>query len=236
MDRAALIDVLEHTWPAETRDVAGRFIFRRSKGGGKRVTATSVMGDVSTAEIAQAEARMVEMGQDRLFTVDPDCETDPVLAEMGYQTLDETLLFNCPVDHLTRCEVPRVTAFPCWPPLALTTDIWAESGIGADRVAVMERVNGPKTAILGRVNDRAAGAVFAAVHAGCGMIHSLEVLPFQRRNGLATHLTVAAAHWAADQGATDFALPAVAANAPACALYRSLGMVSVARYHYRIKQ
>lgn len=235
MDRASIIDVLEHTWPAATRSVEGPFVFRQSDGGGKRVSATSVTEHVTPDDIAHAEARMVGSGQDRLFTLDPEDKADPILAKLGYIALDETLLFHCPIDVLIAREVPLVTAFPCWPPLQLTYDIWADGGIGADRVAVMHRVAGPKTAILGRVNDRAGGAVFAAVHNGCGMIHSLEVLPFQRRSGLATSLTVAAAHWAATEGATDFALPAVAANIAARGLYTSLGMEVVARYHYRIK-
>lgn len=236
MDRAALIDVLEQTWPPEERAVEGSFVFRISDGGGKRVTATSIVGPVTSNDIRTAAARMLAIGQQDLFTLDPDDETDPILAESGYEALDETTLFHCPIQTLTQRNVPPVTAFPTWPPLQLTKDIWEEGGIEADRLAVMERVKGPKTAILGRVNDRAAGAVFAAVHEGCAMIHALEVLPFQRRNGLATSLTVAAAHWAAEQGATDFALPAVTANAPAQALYRSLGMAPVARYHYRIKR
>lgn len=235
MKREAIIEVLEQTWPAAERVVDEPFVFRHSDGGGKRVTAASVSGVVSGADIARAEARMVEMGQDKLFTLDPEDEADALLAELGYAALDETVLFHCPIEVLTAREVPLVTAFPCWPPLRLTCDIWEEAGIGADRMAVMERVTGPKTAILGRVNDRAGGAVFAAVHKGCGMIHALEVLPFQRRHGLATSLTVAAAHWAAKQGAVEFALPAVAANDAACALYTSLGMERAARYHYRIK-
>ncbi len=72
MDRAALIDVLEHTWPAEKRVVEGPFVFRKSNGGGKRVTATSVIGDISAGEIARAEARMEEMRQPRLFTLEPE--------------------------------------------------------------------------------------------------------------------------------------------------------------------
>lgn len=235
MDRAALLDVLEQTWPPAQRVEDGPFVFRQSDGGGKRVTATSMLGPVTPTQILTARARMDSVGQPDLFTLDPSSETDPILAELGYRALDETLIYFCPVETLTKRDIPGVTAFPTWPPLQLTLDIWDESGIKADRVAVMERVKTPKTAILGRVNDRAAGAVFAAVHKGCGMIHSLEILPFQRRNGLATSLTVAAAHWAAAQGATDFALPAVAANRPANALYTSLGMSVVARYHYRIR-
>ncbi|MDA8747587.1 GNAT family N-acetyltransferase [Litoreibacter sp.] len=235
MERATIIEVLEHTWPATTRVQAGSFVFRQSDGGGKRVSATSVTGPVDASQIAEAEARMVAMGQDKLFTLDPTDKIDPILAELGYQALDETRLYHCAIEVLTAQEVPSVTAFPVWPPLQLANDIWTEAGIGADRMAVMERVKGPKTAILGRVNDRAGGVVFAAVHKECGMIHALEVLPFQRRNGLATSLTLAAAHWAAAQGATQFALPAVAANDAAHALYTSLGMRAVASYHYRIK-
>ena len=67
------------------------------------------------------------------------------------------------------------------------------------------------------------------------MLHALEVAPDQRRRGLGQVLMRAAAAWARGAGATDLGLAVTAANAPARALYRSLGFVDVDGYHYRAR-
>lgn len=235
MDRAALMDVVEATWPAARRFEEGPWVFRQSPGGGKRVTATTSEAEVTAADIATAEERMQEMGQQVLFALAPEHRFDPILAERGYARVDETRLYHCPISTLTAHDVPPVTAFPVWPPLQIARDIWEEQGIGPDRVAVMERAEVPHTAILGRINGRAAGAVYVAVHAGCTMIHALEVIPGQRRAGLGRSMVIAAAHWGAERGATDFALLVTAENNGANALYQSLGMTAMDGYHYRVK-
>ena len=56
-----------------------------------------------------------------------------------------------------------------------TRALWAEGGIGPARLAVMDRVTLPKTAILGRTGDRAAGVAFVAATGDCAMLHALEV-------------------------------------------------------------
>ena len=97
----------------------------------------------------------------------------------------------------------------------------------------MQRVLGPKTAILARSADRAAGVAFVAIHGTFAMLHALDVTPVLRRKGVARHILQAAADWARLQGATDFGLAVTAANAPARALYASFGMQAVGQYHYR---
>lgn len=235
MDRAALFEVAEATWPPERRFQEGPWTFRQSNGGGKRVTAASCDHKVSLADIHVAEAKMEAMGQQVLFTLDPDHEYDSILAENGYEMSDPTQLYHCDIDILASRQVPSVTAFPIWPPLQLARDIWADGGIGPDRVAVMERAQCERTAILGRVNDRAGGVVYAGLHKGCVMIHALEILTGQRRFGLATSLMIAAAQWGAARGATSFALLVTKQNAGANALYTSLGMAAQDGYHYRVK-
>lgn len=235
MDRAALMEVVEATWPAARRFQEAPWVFRHSPGGGKRVTAASSDEKVSGADIDRAEARMEGMGQQVLFALAPEHEFDPILAERGYIRVDETRLFHAPIVELTSHDVPAVTAFPLWPPLQIACDLWEEQGIGPDRVAVMERAKVPRTVILGRVNDRAGGAVYVAVYNGCTMIHALEVIPQQRRVGLGRSMVIAAAHWGAEQGATDFALLVTKKNEGANALYQSLGMRAMDGYHYRVK-
>ncbi len=235
IDRAHLLQVAEATWPAKTRFSEPPWVFRQSPGGGKRVTAASTDQAVTRDDIAQAEKRMIALGQTPLFTLLPGDETDTILAEMGYSALDETWLYHCPIKVLSALELPPVTAFPIWPPLQLARDIWAEGGIGADRVAVMERAQCDKTAILGRINDRAGGVAYAGLHNGCTMVHALEIHETQRRNGLAGSLMIAAAHWGAARGATHMAVLVTKANLPANALYTRLGMTALQGYHYRIK-
>ena len=56
---------------------------------------------------------------------------------------------------LAAVEPPFLSSFPHWPPLGIARAIWAEGGIVPARLAVMDRVTLPKTAILGRTGDRA---------------------------------------------------------------------------------
>jgi GNAT superfamily N-acetyltransferase len=128
----------------------------------------------------------------------------------------------------------RLTAFVVdWPPLEVLREIWAEGGIGPGRVAVMDRVQGPKCALMGRAEDRPAAAAFVACDGPVAMLHALEVRPPLRRQGTARHLMRAAALWARGAGATWLALLVTEANRPAGALYASLGMQAVGSYHYR---
>ena len=112
-------------------------------------------------------------------------------------------------------------------------DIWQAGGIGPERIKVMERVKGPKTGILGRLNDSPAGAAFVAIHEGIAMLHALEVLPHQRRQSMGVYAMRQAAFWARDKGASHIAVVCTQDNAGANALYSSLGMSRVGQYHYR---
>ncbi len=235
LDRAQLLRVAEATWPTQTRLLEPPWVLRQSKGGGKRVTAASADGSVTQSDVNDAEERMIALGQKPLFSVLPDSETDTILAQLGYEAVDETWLYQCPIGALADRDVPPVTAFPIWPPLQLARDIWADGGIGADRIAVMERAACEKTTILGRVNDRAGGVVYGGLHEGCIMVHALEILESQRRHGLARSLMIAAAKWGAAREATHIALLVTKANTAANALYTRLGMAPQQGYHYRIK-
>ncbi|HRK43534.1 MAG TPA: GNAT family N-acetyltransferase, partial [Gemmobacter sp.] len=173
------------------------------------------------------------MGQARLWVIHDDPRLDAALAARGYRRRDPVVAYAAPVAALAG-EVSGMAAFVHWPPLAIARDIWAEGGIGAPRVAVMERVTAPKCAILGRSDDTPSGAAFVAIHGDVAMLHALEVRPALRRQGSARNILVAAANWAQDQGAATFSLVVTEQNLAARALYERLGMVAVGRYHYRV--
>lgn len=229
-----LFAVIGATWPAAALHRAGPWLVREGRGGGKRVSAASAIGAWQDDDIATAEAAQAALGQDRLFMLRPgETALDAALAAHGYRIVDPVAILAAPVTALAG-RPPPMTTFPIWPPLAIMRDIWAEGGIGADHLAVMARTQGPKSAILGRINDRAAGVAFVAIDDGCAMLHALHVASAQRRQGIAAYMMRAAALWAQDQGAERFSVVVTAANTAALALYASLGMEIVGHYHYRM--
>ncbi|MFD2175581.1 GNAT family N-acetyltransferase [Rhodobacter lacus] len=227
--------VIDATWPAAAQHRAGGFVVREGLGGGARVSCASLAGPFEAANIAAAEAAHHALGQMPKFMVRPeDRMLDAALDARGYEMFDPVVIYAAPLQRLST-NVPPVTAFAHWPPLAIVREVWAETGIGAERQAILERVTGPKIAILGRTSDRAAGAAFLALHEGTAMLHALTVLPAYRRTGLGRAIMAEAARWAIEAGAEELALVVTRANAPANALYRSLGLDAVSAYHYRRK-
>jgi N-acetylglutamate synthase len=235
MTPETLYAVIEATWPPAAVAQVGPFTVRTGLGGGSRVSATTVTGPVSAADLAQAEAAMAALGQPAIFMIrQGDAALDALLADRGYVIKDPVVGFAAPVAALTGQRPPPVSTFEVWPPLAIQREIWAEGGIGPARLAVMDRVTGPKTTILGRVSDTPAGCAFVACHGPHAMLHALETRGLHRRKGVAAHMLTACAFWAAAQGAETFSLVVTQANTGAHALYASLGMVAVGQYHYRI--
>ena len=234
--KQTLYDTIEATWPAAEVASVGNWTIRNGAGGGQRVSACTVNGPVSAEDISQAEDAMLALNQGLLFMVREDeKELDRMLAERGYREHDPVVMYHCPVETLSKIAPERLAAFPVWPPLAIINEIWTEQGIGAERQAVMARAKGPKAAILARQNDRAAGVAYVAIHGTTAMLHALEVVPEQRRQGVAVNIMGVAAIWAQDNGATDFSVICVRDNLPANRLYASLNMENVGYYHYRIK-
>ena len=237
-----LYEVTEATWPPHSRQARAGFVFRDGRGGGQRVSATTLApgyegGAVTDAALARAETQMADMGQPALFMIRQGEEAfDARLAARGYAIHDSVNLYACPIDALTDQVPPRVSTFVIWEPLRIQHEIWARGGIGPGRLAVMERCPLPKAAVLGRWNEKPAATAYVAIHDSVAMVHAVEVVPEQRQQGMAKWIMRAAAIWAAEQGATHMSLVTTQANAAANALYASLGMMLVGQYHYRIKK
>lgn len=227
---------MEATWPPVAVQRIGPWIVRQGGGGGKRVAAASATGAVCEADLRVAEAAMAALGQDRLFLLRPtEGGLDALLAARGYRVVDPVMIYAAPVAALAALPLGPVAAIPHWPPLEIAKEIWAGGGIGPARLAVMDRVALPKTAILGRSSGRAAGVAFVAVTPDVAFLHALEVRPALRRQGTAANIVKMAAKWAVSQGVDQLALAVTEANGPARHLYASLGMAVVGTYHYRQK-
>ncbi|WP_172297556.1 N-acetyltransferase [Pseudoruegeria sp. HB172150] len=231
-----LYPVVEGTWAPVRAFRVGPWMIREGGGGGQRVSAATAEPSFDPSDLAMAEKAMRDLGQKTLFMIrEGDAQLDALLERQGYRIHDPVALYAIDIGELTSEKVPPVSAFSIWPPLAIQKDIWREAGIGPERCAVMDRVQGPKTSILARHNDQPAGAGFIACLKQTAMIHSVEVVPSHRRQGVGSNILRQAAHWAQDQGATVFSLAVTRSNEKANPLYTSLGMQVVGYYHYRVK-
>jgi len=183
------------------------------------------------------EAAQAKWGQQALVMIRAkDADMDAALHRAGYEILDRTRLYLAPTAAVAKAP-PRLTGFLVdWPALGVQRQIWEAGGIGPARIDVMDRANGPRVGLLGRANDAPVGAGFAAGAEGVAMVHALEVLPRARRQGLARNMMRAAAVWAQQEGLPWLSVLVTEANAPANALYCSLGMRAVGQYHYRCKR
>ena len=234
---SALYDTIDATWPARTKRDLGPFVLRDGDGGGQRVSAATCReARWQQSDEHALDAAITAMDTPLFMIRDFDTELDAALDVRGFAVKDPTNLYTCAPDTLTDQKIPRVMTFTIWEPLQIMRDIWAEGGIDAARIRVMERASGPKTAILGRIDDQPAAAAFVAMHGGIAMLHALEVRAAHRRKGLAGWMMRQAAFWAAGNKATALSVLVTQANAPANALYASLGMARVGQYHYRIKK
>lgn len=230
-----LYAAIDGTWPAAAKTQVGAFVIRDGQGGGKRASAATTDGPVTDTDIVAAEAAMYALDQQPLFMIrSGDSVLDAVLEGRGYDLVDPTNGYAIPTAGLTDIPIPRVTAFTIWEPLAIMVEIWAKGGIGPERLDVMARAQ-TKTGILARWNEQPAGVAFAAIHDGIAMVHAVEVLAHQRRQGVAQWMMRRAAFWAAENGAETMAVLTTAANGSANPLYQQLGFTSVGGYHYRIR-
>lgn len=231
-DFASLLAICDATWPPEEVIDRGAFRLYRSKGGGSRVRGTRLCPSWQEADLDAAEAAMAQMDQPLLFQVTDD-RAAAALAARGYKKKDPTIGMAAPLAKLL-VSPPPVTAFETWPIIQVQKDIWAEDGVGPDRIAVMERASCPKITLLGRTNDAPCGVVYAGLSDKQVMFHALYLRPAARRQGLGAHMLGALARWGQGQGADTLSLFVTEANTSAQAFYSTLGFERVGSYHYRI--
>ncbi|MGL4279276.1 MAG: GNAT family N-acetyltransferase [Albidovulum sp.] len=231
----SVLALLDATWPAASYSRAGGFTIRDGRGGGSRVSAATADDDsYDEAGIDAASAAERALGQTPLFMIrEGDDRLDRMLAARGFGILTPVHLYAGEVAAMANPAADPMTAFTLWPPFEIMRDVWAEGDIGPARLAVMDRVKGPKTAIMGRSRDRVSGVAFVAIDGHQAMLHALHVAPALRRQGSAVNIMRKAAEWAQDHGATELFLAVTVQNGPANALYASLGMRIVGQYHYR---
>lgn len=223
-------------WPPIRKKTIGPWVIREGGGGGSRVSSTISAGDYSKEDVSLAEREMQMLGQSNIFQIrNSDEDLDILLRKKGYSLVDETVIYKCKIGEISCLNVPPVTTFNVWPPLSIMESIWDKGGINDARLSVMRRCNVRKTAILGRIENKAAGCAFVSHSEGVSIIQSVFVLPQYRRKGLARYIITEAAKWGVEEDTSYLALMVSKYNKEARNLYDGLGMKRIDSYHYRVK-
>ena len=234
-NNSSIFDTIDLTWPAEEFLELTEWKLRKSIKGGKRVSAATAIKKSGIPAIQLVENTLAEWCQDKLFMIKAgENSLDEALKERGYSIVDPTNIWSISAEVLSMQQIPPVTAFSIFPPLAIQREIWIANGIDASRIEIMDRVKTPKTTIFGRINAKPAAAAFLAVSNKIAMVHALVVDHKFQRQGMGKHVMQKVGAWAHQKGAESVVVLCTKQNQSANNFYKILGMQVIGQYHYRL--
>ena len=232
---STIFETIDLTWPAEEFFELPKWKLRKSINGGKRVSAATATGKSSITDIQFAENTLAEWRQDKLFMIKAgENSLDQALTKRGYCIVDPTNIWSISSPALSMQQIPPVTAFTIFPPLAIQKELWVANGIDASRIEIMNRVKTPKTTIFGRMNAKPAASAFVSVANKIAMVHALIVDHKCRRQGMGKFVMQKIGAWAYKLGAKNVVVLCTKKNQSANKFYKSLGMKVTGEYHYRL--
>lgn len=231
-------------WPALRQILFDGWLLRFSEGHTRRSNSVNPLSPGRRdlrEKIARCETLYAQAALPTIFRIPSIAEPglDEALDCLGYGPAeDETCVVHL---DFSRREIPRLDAI-----LRENTpgDEWLEAHArftGSDgrardaqrRILAVLALPAVFAAVPAE-DGRPASLAFGAVHDGIVCINLVVTAPAMRRRGLSRRAVLAVLSWARDHGAEGACLPVGATNAPALALYRSLGFdTELYRYHYR---
>jgi hypothetical protein len=237
IERAAV-----YAWPAsETADIDG-WLWRCSGGGSQRANSVSALafrGTNPELAIDDVERRYRARGAAAMFQVcdvNSPSDLDDRLQRRGYR-----------LQEPCTCLAKRISPAGSGgfdPDIEITDragEAWLSvylSGITDSRrtfaPVILARVPQPRAFLLAHDAGQPVATALGVVAEGVVIAECVMTLAAQRRGGAATRVMRALESWGASRGAAIAALQAVAANAPAQALYAKLDYARVGGYHYRV--
>ncbi len=178
---------------------------------------------------------MVEWCQDKLFMIKADQNSlHEELQKRGYCIVDPTNIWSIPSKSLSIQQIPPVTAFSIFPPLAIQKELWMANGIDASKIAIMDRVQTPKTTIFGRINAKLAASAFVAVANKITMVPALVMDHKCQRQDMGKFVIQKVGAWAHQQGAESVVVLCTKQNQSANNFYKILEMLVIGQYYYRL--
>ena len=234
IERAAV-----RAWPAlETAEIDG-WLWRYTGGGSQRANSVSPLtftGADAEATITEMERRYRARGAPSMFQIcdiNAPADLDDRLARRGYRLQE-------PCTALAKEIAPRELP-PDIEIASSVSDPWLSvylPGITESRRQIAPRilagVPAPRAFFLLRSHGEPMSAALGVVAHGVVVAECVATRVEFRRNGGSARIMTALEAWGTKQGATIAALQAVAANAPAQALYAKLDYRPIGGYHYRV--
>mgnify|MGYP001816715754 CR=1 FL=1 len=241
-DHIRRLELIGHaTWPSLEDEWLGGWLLRAGGGVTRRANSASPVHDFEVDldwQIARCEEWFEHRGVRPIFRLSPvaDPAIDAGLDERGYEKDRGAVIMTRAITGFPFADTTGVS-LPSTPAEAWLDLMAQEPGRGGAKRDVLARM-------LFRIETPAGFASIeedGRLHAiGLGVVADGHVALFmmrteedQRRRGLAKSIAAALVEWGARQSATHAFLQVHPANAPAIALYRSLGFEQQYEYWYR---
>lgn len=214
-------------WPADEETARHGFQFRRSGGSIRRTNSVNALpgsGEIDDCVIDAAEAHYAAFGQRSLFRLTGlDRSSDDALVRRGYlaEGGTSTLLARLNAGHAAMADSTLLDDDP--------GNGWLDA---RDRLAVSDSTIYRRMISLIRdeavfssswVEGMPVSIAYGVIHDGILVIESVATAEAFRGRGLGKRTVAAILGWAREKGVGDAVLQVVSDNAPALALYRSVG-------------
>lgn len=232
---------LLNAWPSLRTVVSDGWVLREARGYTKRANSASALAARGAFEpiIDAATAFYASYGHPTIFRLTPLAgpEPDRMLADRGYDRVDETIVMTAPLD-CTRKADDCVTIDTHYSPE------WEAGHASAHRLdnaqrrahrAILEKIV-PLATAYAVVRDGGQDIAFGlgVIERGRLGLFDIVTMPSARRQGAAHKLVGALLSWGARNNAGGAWLSVIADNSVAIALYEQFGFRELYRYHYRI--
>jgi GNAT superfamily N-acetyltransferase len=233
-----------NAFPSLKQVLFGQWLLRFGAGLSRRANSANPLRPEcagSALAITAAEALYRAHGLPTIFRVPSIAAPalDRELAARGYASEGESCVLYGAIDALRlgdRAAGPAVRLRPT-PTAEWLGAMAALQGHTRAHRAIYRRIVGaiaiPARFALLTLDGMPAALAYGAIHDGLLCYESVITDPGRRRQGCARRVIASLASWAQGSGATGACLQVEAGNAPARALYQSLGLAELYRYHYR---
>jgi ribosomal protein S18 acetylase RimI-like enzyme len=230
-----------NAWPSPRQILLDGYLLRAAGGRSKRQNSVNPMRGSGAPGPAIASARSLyrSLGQRPIFRIPAIApQMEPLLAHGEYAVVDETCTLYRTLDDIPDAPDPSVTVATApggeWLALrdAVNQADAAAAQVFRDTVAALML---PRVFSSAVAEDGIGAIAFGILDRGLLVIESVATPAPLRGRGHARRAVGALLRWSRAQGAGAACLQVVGENAPARALYRSLGFTrELYRYHYRV--
>lgn len=230
-------------WPSVKTIYEGSWIWRFAHGYTKRANSVQALdpADDGDAErrIALAAAQFARHGVTPIFRATPLAGPKVIeaLDTGGWEAFEESRVLAMELGGASVDSDADVRLFeptdPAWHRALTGMNGYSEASRASLRILLGLIAPEARGLVVYDRDGEPAAAALAIQSGGIGVYNNVVTRADARRAGHGRALMQRALAWTREAGATSAAIQVVSQNAPAVALYQSLGFSEVYRYHYR---